>query len=74
MQANKIFRGCVCAAALLSSSGCTVLAVATTAASAAGTAITVGITAGSVAVDAATTVAKGAVSAGSALLDNVEDD
>lgn len=59
MISKRIILGAACAAALHILSGCTAIAVTT---AVVGTAVSVGVTAGSVAVGAATTVAKGAAS------------
>jgi hypothetical protein len=74
MRLKYLLLGSTCIATLLITSGCAVVAVTGAAASVAGTAVSVGLTAGSVAVGAATTVAKGAVSAGSAVLGDDDGD
>lgn len=58
-------------ACLLLLDGCTVVSVASTAVSVAGTAVNVGVAAGSAAVGVATTVTKGAVSVGGAVVDKM---
>jgi hypothetical protein len=74
MHLKKNLLACVGIAALLLSSGCTVVSVATTAVSVASTAVGVGVAAGSAAVSATATVAKGAVSLGSAVIGDSNDD
>lgn len=59
MISKQILLGAACAAAMSLLSGCTAIAVTS---AVVGTAVSVGVTAGSVAVGAATTVAKGAAS------------
>jgi hypothetical protein len=57
----------------LSMSGCVVVSVAGAAVSVAGAAVSVGVAAGSAAVGVATTVAKGVVGAGGAVVESVTE-
>ena len=67
MHPKNILHACAFAATLLLLNGCAVVSVASTA-------VSVGVAAGSLAVGAATTVAKGAVSVGSAVIGDDDDD
>lgn len=67
MRSKHILLGSTCIAVLTLVSGCAVVAVTTTAVAVAGTAVSVGV-------GAATAVTKGAVSVGSAVLGDDDDD
>jgi len=73
MRSKTLLLAVLSTAILMSTAGCAVVSVATTAATVAGTAVNVGLGAGSMAVSAATTVAKGAVTVGGAVLGSDEE-
>lgn len=70
---SKVLLLSLYAALLPPLSGCTVVSVASTAVSVAGTAVNVGVTAGSAAVGVASTVTKGVVSVGGAVIEKTVD-
>jgi hypothetical protein len=70
---SNILRYLGCIAVSLTVSGCAVVSVAGAAVTVAGAAVSVGVAAGSAAVGVATTVAKGVVSAGGAVVESVTE-